>query len=93
MLLPVDKWPSGAMLTWHIGNRVIHVERFHLQKNYGFLIGVFAEIHKEMGNQKSRLLLVSDGKGHKSVQDYVRELGLSESVIFSDKSFETKGLY
>lgn len=36
MLLPVDKWPLGAMLTWHIGNRVIHVERFHLQKNHGF---------------------------------------------------------
>lgn len=58
-----------------------------------FLIGVFTEIHKETGNRKSRLLLVSDGKGLKSVRDYVRELGLSESVIFADKSLETKGLY
>lgn len=70
-----------------------HVGRFHPQKNHSFLIDVFAEIHKEMGDRKSKLLLVGDGKGFKSVQDYVRDLGLSESVIFTGQSLETNKLY
>ena len=70
-----------------------HVGRFHPQKNHGYLIDVFAEIHKEMGDRKSKLLLVGDGDGLKSVQDYVRELGLSESVIFTGQSLEANRFY
>ena len=59
-----------------------HVGRFDPQKNHGFLIDVFANVHKQ--NEKALLVLVGDDShsGGMEIHEKVAQLGLTESVKF-----------
>lgn len=58
-----------------------HVGRFTTVKNHIFLIDVFRAFHDK--NAKSVLLLVGDGELRQSIEKKVRDLGLSDNVIFT----------
>jgi glycosyltransferase involved in cell wall biosynthesis len=60
-----------------IGN----VGSFTKQKNHSFLIDIFFEIYKK--NENSILMLVGDGKLRSSIQKRIKDLGLSDNVIFT----------
>ena len=66
--------PKDALV---IGN----IARFAPQKNHDFLIDVFSEIYKR--NTKAMLLLVGDGDLRPVITEKVKELGLTEKVIFA----------
>ncbi len=57
-----------------------HVGRFFEPKNHGFLIDVFASLHKKHPN--SRLVLVGDGVLKNQAEEKVKELSLEDSVSF-----------
>lgn len=57
-----------------------HVGRFCEQKNQTFLIDIFSECKKIDNN--SVLLLVGDGPQKSIVEEKVKKMGLSDSVIF-----------
>jgi len=57
----------------------IHVGRLHESKNHPFLLEAFAKIKRISDN--SVLLLVGDGEKRASVEERIRELGLSDSVM------------
>lgn len=59
---------------------VMHVGRFCNQKNHSRLIDIFNDLHKRESN--TVLVLVGDGEKKKTIEEKVRLLGLSESVIF-----------
>lgn len=59
---------------------VVCVARFSRQKNHGFLLRVFFEIHKKKPN--SRLYLVGQGELEQEIRDQVSKLGLDNSVVF-----------
>ena len=58
-----------------------HVGRFNPQKNHGFLIDVFNEVQKV--KEDSVLMLVGDGDLRPEIEQKVRDLGLSDKVIFT----------
>ena len=58
-----------------------HVGRFAEQKNHKFIIELFKELH--LKSDRYKLLLVGDGELKKSIEDKVREYGLSGSVTFT----------
>ena len=58
-----------------------HVGRFFPQKNHGFLIDVFAELHSQKANAK--LLLLGNGPLQDHIKQKVQSLGLSNAVIFA----------
>lgn len=58
-----------------------HVGRFNPQKNHEFLIDVFNEIQKV--KEDSVLMLVGDGDLRHEIEQKVRDLGLSDKVIFT----------
>lgn len=67
------------------GKKVIgHVGRFFSQKNHGFLIDIFNEIHKK--DKDTVLLLVGGGELDdalkKQIKEKVRNLGLEDAVEF-----------
>lgn len=70
----------------HLENTFVigHVGRFCYQKNHKFLIDVFSEIKKEMSD--SKLLLIGTGELKTSIEKYVSELNLNDSVIFYGNS-------
>jgi len=57
-----------------------HIGHFSKVKNHSFIIDLFAEIVKESEN--SKLILIGDGKGKKSIEEKVNGLGLSPKVLF-----------
>lgn len=57
-----------------------HVGSFSPQKNHGYLIDIFNELQKR---RPARLLLVGDREDSESVEEKVRESGLSNKVIFT----------
>ena len=57
-----------------------HAGRFMRQKNHGFLIDIFAEIHRRRDD--AVLLLAGDGELMDEVTDKVMRLGLNECVVF-----------
>lgn len=57
-----------------------HAGRFMSQKNHGFLVDIFTEIHRR--REDSVLLLAGDGPLMDSVREKVSRLGLNDSVIF-----------
>ena len=67
---------SDKLVVGHIGN-------FVYQKNHGFLIDTFNELHKIDPN--ACLLLLGDGVLFESIKQKVDELGLSENVIFTGR--------
>ena len=58
-----------------------HIGRFEEQKNHSFLIDIFYEYQKL--NKDSKLLLVGSGVLEKKVREKVRELDISQKVIFT----------
>lgn len=65
-----------------IENEIVigHVGRFAYQKNHRFLIDVFEKIYKK--NHKTRLYLVGRGELEEGIKQQVKQLGLSEVVLF-----------
>lgn len=59
---------------------LLHVGRFAVAKNHKKLIQIFSEYQKI--NSQSVLLLAGEGELKKQVQQEVKDLNLSESVIF-----------
>lgn len=58
-----------------------HVGRFNSQKNHEFLIDVFNEVQKI--KEDSVMMLVGDGDLRPEIEQKVRDLGLSDKVIFT----------
>lgn len=58
-----------------------HIGRFQQQKNHKFLIEIFNEVQKRKND--SMLLLIGDGELRKDIENKVKELGLSEKVLFT----------
>lgn len=59
---------------------LIHVGRFHYQKNHEFLIDLFALTVKE--NSDFLLILVGDGELKLKIMEKVNELNIQDNVIF-----------
>lgn len=58
-----------------------HVGRFAEQKNHGFIIDIFAELHKK--DDRYRLLLIGDGELKESIQTKVENAGLTDFFVFT----------
>lgn len=61
---------------------ILHVGRFHKQKNHFFIIKVFNEISKLSKN--TSLVMVGDGKLKAKINNEVNKLGLSDRTHFVD---------
>jgi len=59
---------------------IIHVGRFFDQKNHGFLINIFSDLHKKA--PETKLLLVGVGPLKCSIEEKVSKLGLNDAVRF-----------
>lgn len=68
-----------------------HVGRFMKQKNHEFLIDIFNEVIKRKEN--ARLLLIGDGKLRPQIELKVKELGISNKVIFLGNRNDVADLY
>ena len=68
-----------------------HVGRFMKQKNHEFLIDIFYEVIKRKEN--ARLLLIGDGKLRSQIEAKVKELGISNKVIFLGNRNDVADLY
>ena len=68
-----------------------HVGRFLKQKNHEFLIDIFNEVVKRKEN--ARLLLIGDGKLRPQTESKVKELGISNKVIFLGNRNDVADLY
>lgn len=58
-----------------------HIGRFVKQKNHEYLIDIFNEVHKK--NKDTKLLLIGQGPLKRDIEDKVKELNLTDSVIFT----------
>jgi glycosyltransferase involved in cell wall biosynthesis len=58
-----------------------HVGRFMAMKNHDFLVNVFALVHAQ--RPEARLLLVGDGPLRGEIEHKVRNLGLTDAVVFA----------
>lgn len=67
-----------------------HVGRFNAQKNHKFLIDIFEKIYEKKRN--SRLILVGSGELMQETENYVKEKGLQDQVIFWGESDEVNAL-
>ncbi len=68
-----------------------HVGRFMKQKNHEFLIDIFNEVLKQ--KEYARLLLIGDGKLRAQIEAKVKELGISNKVIFLGNRNDVADLY
>lgn len=68
-----------------------HVGRFMKQKNHDFLIDVFAEVVKE--KEDAVLLLIGEGPLMELIKDKVKNLNLSNKVIFLGVRSDVADLY
>lgn len=59
---------------------MLHVGRFVKAKNHDMVIEIFNQYHKK--NKQSMLLLVGEGELEKEIKEKVRNLNLSEDVLF-----------
>ena len=57
-----------------------HVGRFAYQKNHSYIIHIFNSVKKEIPSAK--LLLIGEGVMENEIKQKVRDLGLSDDVIF-----------
>lgn len=60
-----------------------HVGSFSKAKNHSFLLDIFSNIKEK--SDDAILLLVGDGNLRKNIEDKIRKLGLSDSVILTGK--------
>ena len=68
-----------------------HIGRFREVKNHRFLVDVFAEILSRQPN--ARLLLVGDGELREQTQQYCRDKGIGEQVLFAGNQVNTEDYY
>lgn len=68
-----------------------HIGRFMTQKNHIFLINLFNELLKKYKNYK--LLLIGDGELQEKIKNKVRDLGISDNVIFTGNIPNTNEYY
>ena len=68
-----------------------HIGRFTDQKNHVFLLDVFKRYHEL--DTDSVLLLVGDGPLEESVKNRVKEMGLTDHVIFNGTAPDTSVFY
>lgn len=68
-----------------------HIGRFVDQKNHTFLIDIFNEVHKK--NKDSVLLLIGQGPLKDMITEKVKQLGLSDCVLFLGQRNDTNKLY
>lgn len=68
-----------------------HSGHFSEQKNHYFLIDVFYAYHKI--DNSAKLLLLSDGPRLEAVKEKVRQLDLSEHVIFAGRRNDASDIY
>ena len=68
-----------------------HIGRFVAQKNHGFLIDIFNDIHKK--NNNSILLLAGQGPLMEDIKNKVKELNLWDSVKFLGQRNDANELY
>ena len=76
--------PQDAFVVGHVG-------RFMYQKNHGFLMDIFVQLHKE--RPEARLLLVGEGELMEQVREKAQRLGLEKSVIFTGARRDVSKLY
>ncbi len=80
-----QKARQQARAEWHVDDATLvvgHVGRFTTQKNHGFLLDIFAELHREQPD--SILVLAGIGELQQTTRQKVEELGLAETVRFLD---------
>ncbi len=58
-----------------------HVGRFTKQKNHSFLVDIFNEMRNS--NSKVKMILVGVGEGEEEIRNKVKDLGISDKVIFA----------
>ena len=77
---------------YELKNKLVigHVGRFNKAKNHGFLIDVFNEFLKTHRN--AVLLLVGDGATRTEIEEYVKSLGIEESVVFLGNSSDVSNI-
>ena len=77
----------------NIGNKLAigHIGRFMQQKNHGFLIDIFAEIHKLVPD--SVLILCGIGKLEEEIRAKVKALNLENDVIFMGAVSDPQRMY
>lgn len=68
-----------------------HSGHFSEQKNHYFLVDVFNAYHKI--DNRVKLLLLSDGPRLGDIKEKVRQLGLSEHVIFAGRRSDASDIY
>ena len=68
-----------------------HIGQMYSVKNQSFLIDVFSKFKKNISN--SFLLLVGDGTDKEMLENKVKELNLSDSVIFTGNRSDANDLY
>lgn len=66
---------------------ITHVSNFRQVKRIDDVITVFNEIQKKV---KSKLLMVGDGPEREKAENYARELGIKDKVLFLGKSDEVR---
>ena len=59
---------------------ICHVGRFDKVKNHTFIVDIFAEVLKK--HPDAQLLLIGDGELREQTEQKVKQMGLSEKVIF-----------
>lgn len=65
-----------------------HVGNFIEQKNHTFLVDIFNAVHET--NEKTKLLLISDGMLLPDIRKKVQELYLDDDVIFLGKTMQVE---
>ncbi len=68
-----------------------HIGRFAEQKNYTFLIDIFAEIYKQ--NPQARLVLVGQGELEQKIRQKAERLGLARAVSFMGEQQQVADFY
>lgn len=67
-----------------------HIGRFHKQKNHRYLLEAFRAIKEK--REDAVLLLVGTGELEETIHNWVKELGLEDSVIFTGLRFDVPQL-
>lgn len=78
---------------WGLQNKLVigHVGRFSNQKNHKFLVEIFACVHQQ--NPNTMLMLVGDGELKPEIEQFVKELELSNAVLFLGSRHDVHELY
>ncbi|MBQ9963497.1 MAG: glycosyltransferase [Clostridia bacterium] len=68
-----------------------HVARLSPEKNQGFLLDVFEQIHQQF--PETRLLIVGDGECREALQEKAAQLHITDCVLFCGFQSETADYY